>query len=235
MALADPFNSVGGYTVGIPPMPIADSAGNIIAANINSANLNLTGSAYIGGNARVIGTLVANNFVGNVLGNVIGNITVPGIGNEVIFNTSNVAGGSQQFTFDQVKNLVTVQGDFIANTITLGSGINEFATTRSFGAITFGTTPNQILATVRANTVSSMDYTVIATDPIANNRQMSKLMAVILNGNVEYYEYGTIDVPQTSPGVANFKVEYSLGNVNLTVDPSASTVNYKIMITSYKE
>jgi len=235
MALADPFNSVGGYTVGIPPVPIADSSGNIVAANINSANLNLTGSAYIGGSARVIGTLTANNFVGNVLGNVIGNITVPGIGNEVIFNSNRIAGGSQQFTFNSTLNVVTVQGDLVANTVTLGSGINEFSTTRSFKAVTYGVSPNQILTTIQANTVSSMDYTVIATDPVANNRQMSKLMAVILNGNVEYYEYGTIDVPNTSPGVANFKVEYSLGNVNLTVDPAAATVNYKIMLTSYKE
>jgi hypothetical protein len=80
-----------------------------------------------------------------------------------------------------------------------------------------------------------MDYTITATDPISHNRQMSKLMAVVLNGNVEYYEYGTIDVPYSSPGVATFKVAYSLGNVNLTVTPVTSTVNYKIMLTSYKE
>lgn len=242
MASADPFNSVGGYTIGIPPVPVVDSAGNIVAANINSANMTLSGSAVINqnltvsGNTLVSGNLTALNFYGNIHGNLVGNLTVPGIGNEVIFNNSNVAGGTQNFTYDLAQNLVTVSGNLIANTLTIGSGTNEFSTSRVFFAVTYSKNPGQVLSTVQANTVCSMDYTIIATDPVANTRQTSKLMATILNGDVGYYEYGTIDVPISSPGVADFQVVYDgTGNINLAVTPLANTVNYKIMITSYKE
>jgi hypothetical protein len=84
-----------------------------------------------------------------------------------------------------------------------------------------------------------MDYTIIATDTIANTRQTSKLIASVLGNDVGYFEYGTIDAPITSPGVGDFKVNYEggggPGNVTLTVTPQAAHLtNYKVLITSYK-
>jgi hypothetical protein len=64
------------------------------------------------------------------------------------------------------------------------------------------------------------------------------LFAGILGDEVEYYEYGSIDVPMLGPGVGDFRVQYDSPNndVVLTVTPVATTqVRYKIMTTSYKE
>ena len=94
---------------------------------------------------------------------------------------------------------------------------------------------NQNLHRIPASSISSIDYTIIATDNTANARQTSKLFASVLGTEVGYFEYGTIDVPMTSPGVGDFKVVYDSGNVVLTVSPIPNNlVNYKIMITSYK-
>ena len=38
---AEPFNSLGGFTVGIPPVSIVDESGNIIT-NVNFADGNVT-------------------------------------------------------------------------------------------------------------------------------------------------------------------------------------------------
>jgi hypothetical protein len=118
----------------------------------------------------------------------------------------------------------------------LGSGLNEFCTSTIVFATTQSAGADQVLHRSLVNTLSSVDYTIIATDVINNYRQTSKLFAGVLGTDVGYFEYGTIDVPQISPGVGDFKVTYIDGNVSLTVTPVVSTlVNYKIMITSYKE
>lgn len=230
MAAPDPFNSVGGYTVGIPPLPIISANGDVTAGNISGDSLRITSDIHAGGD--VYGT----TFYGSFAGTISGTLTAPGLSTQVLFNTNGNADASQNFVFVPSINTLTVKNGFIAsNAFTLGVGTNEFSTTKAFHATTNSTTPDQILVTVDAATVSSMDYTIIATDPIANNRQTSKLMATVYKQEVGYYEYGTIDVPQSSPGVADFKVSYGGGNVNLTVTPLSSSVNYKIMITSYKE
>jgi hypothetical protein len=230
MALPDPFNSVGGYTVGIPPLPVIAANGDISTRNIIVDNINVTSNLIAGGN------VYADTFHGTFAGQISGGLTVPGYTTQIVFNTDGNADASANFTFNKVLNILTVNdGSVRANSFTLGTGVNQFSTTQTFHMITNSTTPDQILTTIMGNTVCSMDYTIIATDPVANNRQTSKLMATILNGEVGYYEYGTIDVPQSSPGVADFKVGYTNGNVNLTVTPYTTNVNYRIMVTSYKE
>ena len=230
MALPDPFNSVGGYTVGIPPLPVISANGDITAGNISGDRLNITSDIHTGGD------IYGSVFYGTFAGAISGALTVPGTTTQVLFNTNGNADASQNFTFTGSTNsLVVKNGSISANTFTLGTGINEFSSTTTLHVTTINTSPDQILTTISAATVCSMDYIIIATDPIQNYRQTSKIMATILNGEVGYYEYGTIDVPQSSPGVADFKVGYNSGNVNLTVTPYSSSVNYKIMVTSYKE
>jgi hypothetical protein len=230
MAAPDPFNSAGGYTVGIPPLPIIAANGDITAGNISADNLELTSSIRAGGD------IYGNTFYGNFAGAISGGLTVPGLSTQVLFNTNGNADASPNFTFNAATNILTViNGTIASNTINVGTGQNQFSSTRAVIVTTSSTTPDQILITTQANTVCGMDYVIIATDPVGNNRQASKIMATVMNGDVGYYEYGTIDVPQSSPGVADFKVSYAGGNVNLTSTPYTNSVNYKIMITSYKE
>lgn len=230
MAAADPFNSKNGYTVGIPPRPVIDGNGNITATFATIGNIQINGDQIVGGN------IVANTFIGNFEGNISGNIVVPGSNTAVLYNDNGSASASGNFTFDSVTNTVTVNGSIVANTVTVGVGASEFASSAAMQASTNSASPGQVLTTIGANNVCSLDWTVIATDIQGNNRQTSKLFASILGNQVEFYEYGTLYVPTSGPGVCDLNVEYINGNVELTVRPYTSTlVNYKIMITSYKE
>jgi hypothetical protein len=228
MATPNPFNSAGGYTIGIPPIPLADSNGNVYGNTATFQHL------VINGSANIAGTLTANTFVGTFSGNISGGLTVPGTTNDVIFNSNGNAATSVNFTFDQTSNtLATI--NIQSSSITVGVGVNQFATTTSFNASTTSSTANQVLATTLGSNISGIDYTIIATDSLSQYRQSSKLMAAILSGDVEYYEFGTIDIPSDSPGVADFKVVYSGGNVNLLVTPLFNNVTYKVMTTVYSD
>jgi len=232
MAAPDPFNSVGGYTVGIPPLPIIAANGDITTSGTVTAN-EINCSTDI----RTANTVYATSFVGSFTGTISGGVTAPGYSTYVLFNTTGTVDANQNFTFNKATNTLTVtNGKITANTFTLGTGVNEFSSTTVLHVVTATTSADQILTTADATTVCSMDYTIIATTTASPYyRQTSKIMATILNGDVGYYEYGTIDVPQSSPGVADFKVVYNSGSINLIVTPVIPNVNYKIMVTSYKE
>lgn len=227
---ADPFNSKSGYTVGIPPYTVIDANGNVYASYAEIGNVTISGDQV------VTGTISANLFTGTFEGNISGNFVVPGLSTYVIYNDNGNAGASQYFTFDSAERLVTIDGDLIANSITLGSQSLEFSTQRVFFATTASNAPDQVLYTIDANTIISVDFTIIATDTVGNNRQTSKLFASILGTEVGYYEIATIDVPYLGPGVGDFVVRYNAGNIELTVQPvTSSLVDYRIMVTSYKE
>lgn len=227
----DAFNSVGGYTVGIPPRPLIDTNGNLSVAQATIGNVTITGDQVVTGN------IVANLFVGSFSGNISGNLITPGSDNWVLYNYQNSAASNPNFTFDSATNLVEVLGKVAANSITVGTGVNELASSSALTASTVSSAASQILHSLPASSVCSVDYTVIATDTTANTRQTSKLFASILGSDVGFYEYGTIDNPR-GQGCADFAVVYNNQNstVNLTVTPlSSNTITYKILITSYKE
>ena len=62
---ADPFNSKGGYTIGIPPIPILDSNGNLTVPEA------VIGNVLIEGDQVVSGTLTSNLFIGSFQGNIV--------------------------------------------------------------------------------------------------------------------------------------------------------------------
>lgn len=232
---SDPFNSVGGYTIGIPPQVVIDENGNITSPSASIGN--------VIGNTAEFTTVTANEFYGTLNGSMTGNLILSVSDKQVVFSdstglpshTGNPV-GSPNFTFDSSKDELTLNGRLIVDQITLGTGNTEFCTHSVTISTTYTNNPNQVLHITPANTVSSMDYTIIATNDSANVRQTSKLFASILGTDVGYFEYGTIDVPLHGPGVGDFKVVYDSGNVLLTVTPfSSDLVNYKIMITSYKD
>lgn len=232
---ADAFNSVGGYTVAIPPVNVIDGNGNI-----TSPKATISGNIAVGGNIAVSGSITATNFYGNVQGNITANITISGPDQSILFNNSGLVDTANSFTYNSATKSVVVEENLTANNFSLGLGNNQFYTISSFIATTNSVSADQVLHRVPASTVISMDYTIIATDTIANTRQTSKLIASVLGSEVGYFEYGTIDAPITSPGVGDFKVNYESGgigggNVTLTVTPTAAHLtNYKVLITSYK-
>lgn len=228
---ADPFNSAGGYTTGIPPIKVIDSNGTITAsvANIDVINGNV---------ANFTGNVTAPMFVGDLTGNVSGNITISAPNDAILYSANGFAVGNTNFSYYESNSTLQVVGTVLTDSVSLGTGLNLYSTSTVMFATTVSANPNQILHTQPANSICSVDYTVIGTDSTSNNRQTSKLFACVLGTEVGYFEYGTIDVPALGPGVGDFRVEYDpvTGNVNLTVTPiSSNLTSYKIMITSYKE
>jgi hypothetical protein len=219
---AEPFNSAGGYSVGIPPIQIIDEAGNVIASGITAS-----------GNVSVTGNVTAATFIGNLQGNISGSFTVAGPNTSVLFNDSGNVATTENFTFNKDTDQVTVAGELVANSFTIGHNNTEFSTSEVLFATTSSAGVDQVLYTILANTISTIDYTVVATDATANTRQTSKLIAGILGDTADYYEYGTIDL---NGGVGDFKVFNVDGNIRLTVTPLTSNeVQYKILITYIKE
>jgi hypothetical protein len=225
---ADPFNSVGGYSIGIPPRTFVDSNGNLIVGYASVVN-NLS----IAGTTVADGSITAPIFIGNIQGNVLGSFQIPGPNYGIVFNNNGVANTDAKLTFDPNDSTVRMDGILATKVLTLGLGDQEFSTTRILNALTSSSAADQILFQIPASFISSIDYTVVATDMTANTRQTSKLIASVLGSDVGYYEYGTIDM---NGGVGDFKVKNESGYIIFTVSPLTSNeVKYKIMITSIKE
>lgn len=219
---AEPFNSAGGYTVGIPPIQIIDETGNIIATDITAS-----------GNVSVTGNVTATTFIGDLQGNISGSFQVTGPNTGVLFNDDGNVAATANLTFNKITDQVVVAGELVANSFTIGHNNTEFSTSEVLFATTNSAGADQVLYTIVASTISTIDYTVVATDATANTRQTSKLIAGILGDTADYYEYGTIDL---NGGVGDFKVFNVDGNIQLTVTPLTSNeVQYKILITYIKE
>jgi hypothetical protein len=219
---AEPFNSAGGYTVGIPPIQIISETGNVIATNVTTS-----------GNVSVTGNVTATTFIGDLQGNISGSFQVSGPNTGVLFNDDGNVAATANLTYDKITDQVVVAGELVANSFTIGHDNTEFSTSEVLFATTNSAGDDQILYTILANTISTIDYTVVATDATANTRQTSKLIAGILGDTADYYEYGTIDL---NGGVGDFKVFNVDGNIQLTVTPLTSNeVQYKILITYIKE
>jgi hypothetical protein len=224
---AEAFNSAGGYTVGIPPISIINTNGNITApyANIN-------GNLDVSGNITATGDLRADNIYGNIVGNTIGNVVISAPETSITFVKSGTVSGNNNFTYNEVNNVVTINGDLIANTLTMGAGSYEFSSTKMLFASTNSAGADQVLQSVNGTNHSAVEYMIIADDVTANSRQTTKLLASILGTQIAYSEFGTIDI---NGGVGDFKVQYNTGNIELTVSPLLSNpASYKIMVTTYK-
>ena len=107
---SDSFNTLGGYTVGIPPVVVIDSNGNITSNNANIGNL-------VASIITSSGNVTAPYFIGNVVGNVSGNFVVPGTNTAVLFNNQGNAGASDAFRFNSTTNVVSVTGNISVTNI----------------------------------------------------------------------------------------------------------------------
>jgi hypothetical protein len=224
---AEPFNSAGGYTVGIPPISVIDSNGNI-----TTAYANVTGNIDVGGNVVVVGNVTADKFYGNLVGNILADIRVDAPNTSIAFIKEGIVSGNTHLTYNEIDNVVTVNGDLIANTLTMGAGEYEFSSTKMLFASTNSAGANQVLQSIDGTTHSAVEYMIIADDLTANARQTTKLLASILGTQISYSEFGSIDI---NGGVGDFKVQYNTGNIELTVSPlSPNPASYKIMVTTYK-
>jgi hypothetical protein len=160
-----------------------------------------------------------------------------GSNTQVQYNNNGTLGGSPNFTFNSQTNVLTVAGHLVANTFQMGSGAYQFFTTEVFLSSTSNTTPEQILYSVPASQVSSIDFVIISTDLSEQTRTSTKISATILGTEVAYTEFAGIHI---NGGVGSFSVGYMPGNVIspptvvLMCSPdSANYTTHNMLITKY--
>lgn len=262
------FND-GGVFGGVANFTFNQFSNTLTVDNINTIKSVVSSNLTVNTGARlnVLGNFSANTspnvqlgFVGNIhiLGGTNGQVlTTDGLGNlawqtstsngngvpggsntQVQFNDGGIFGGSPFFTFNKANTTLNIAGDFIANSIEIGSGIYKFSKSNVVHATSSSTSVTPLIS-LNASTVSSVDYTIVATTPLDNFRQVSKLSAIMYDETLDYNEYNTLNINGL---VGNFTVGYEPGSiiappqVTLYVEPYTSNpTTYKIQMTVYEE
>ena len=128
----DKFNSFGGYSVGIPPVPVIDANGNVVT-NI----LNTTGNVSVA-NIYAANYYYANGRPFNAGGNPFGPNT------SIQYNGNGQFDGSANLTFNNVTNLLTVPNinttglsnlGPVSNIVITGGGSGYLLSTDGNGAL----------------------------------------------------------------------------------------------------
>lgn len=207
----------------------ANTSPNVILGNI--ANIRISG----GLNGYVLSTDGTGNLSWSAAGGA-GNGNPGGTNTQIQYNNAGIFGGSPFFTFNQFTNNVTVAGNLIANSFTMGAGTFNFSRSNVFFATT-NSTDEQLLLAIDANDIAAVDYVIISTDNSIRN--FIKISAVISDSTVNYVEYNTVPV---NGYTGDFTVSYDSGNVlsppsiQLKVAPqTANLMKHKMMVTTYRE
>ena len=101
----EPFNSVGGYTSGIPPVPVIDSNGNFTSNVLTSGNVVanvIRGSSFLFSNGQPLTAIAA------------------GSNTQVQFNNNGLLGASPNFSFNSTTNLLNVSNLSVSGLTNLG-------------------------------------------------------------------------------------------------------------------
>lgn len=110
MSTFDPFNVLGGLSVGIPPVPVIDANGNVIT-NVNAPEANVTANK-----------IYANQYMYPNGVSIITNAA--GSNTQVQFNSNGNFGASPNFTFNTSNSLLTTAGLQVTNSANLGNVAN---------------------------------------------------------------------------------------------------------------
>jgi len=110
MSTSDPFNSPGGFSVGIPPELVINANGNIVT-NVNAPSSNITANR-----------IFANSYLyanGDPL-----SIGASGSNTQVQYNNNGLLGASSAFTFNSSTSLLTVSKLQVGSSANLGNVAN---------------------------------------------------------------------------------------------------------------
>jgi hypothetical protein len=233
------INGVVGSNLTVNANGVLRVVGNVSANSSPNVSLGYVGNIHIFGGTN--GQVLTTDGLGNLAWQTTtsnGNGVPGGSNTQVQFNDSGVFGGSPYYTFNKDTNTLNIAGDFIANSIEIGSGVYKFSKSNVIHSTT-STTDNTPLISLNASTVSSVDYTIVATNSVDMYRQVSKLSAIMYDSTLEYNEYNTLTINGL---IGNFTVGYQAGNiiappqVILYVQPySNNLTTYKIQMTVYEE
>ena len=247
------ITSVGTLTaLSVGPGATAFS-GNVTIANTGTLRVN--GNASFGLSPNINLGTISNVHIGGGFANYylqtdgVGNLrwamgsgtgSSPGGANTAVqYNSNGQFGGTEYFTYDITTQTVNINGNLIANTLTVGSTGFTWSTSSVFFATTASTSPDQVLYGIPVANICGAEFHIIATDPAGPSRQSLKISSVYYNGTVQYTEYAGLYI---NGGVGNFGVEYYPGDIDtppsiqLIVAPNTTdTVTYKMLIIVYAE
>jgi len=170
------------------------SGSSITAGTVtNASQPNITSVGTLNG-LTSIANITAPFFIGNVVGNISGNFTVPGINTAVLFNQTGNAGASDALTFNYSSNVLTANGNIVANYFTgNGSQLTGIITEQS-NVANFANVANAVA--------------------VANVSGIGNIAVINLDGNLSNILYGNgifAAVPNVS-NVANANFANFAGN-----------------------
>jgi hypothetical protein len=206
--------------------------GNANFSNSNSVNLGPIANIQIsGGNS---GYVLSTDGAGNLTwqSSVVG---AAGSNTQIQFNSNNSFGASSSFTFNNSTSTVQIDGNLVANTMQLGSGLYSWSKTFVHLANSTSNT-DQALYSVSAENVSGAEFHIIATDNTLGTRQSTKISSVVYDGQVQNNEYAGLNI---NGGIGKYVVQYNAGAppiLQLRVTPdNNSQITYKMLITLFAE
>jgi hypothetical protein len=127
-------------------------------------------------------------------------------------------------------NVISSNATIIANSVTLGSVLTPVSESQWTKLTVASTTPITLM-TIPAASVTHVDFNVVATDTTSSSRQVSKLMAINYNGDVDYNEYGSLTVGSI---VGDFTVSTDGTDIFLNVIPvDSNSVDYNVVAMIY--
>ena len=102
---SEPYNTLGGYTVGIPPVPVVNGSG-VVVGNVNND--------YV----------LANTVLTNNLRYANGQSFIPGSNTQLLFNNNVCIGASANLTFNSTTNYLTTTNLNVTGETSLGDIAN---------------------------------------------------------------------------------------------------------------
>ena len=173
-------------------------------------------------NGNFTGNVHASYFIGNVVGNIEGNLTGIGSNTQVIFNRSNIANGSANFTFDFTTGQVTVIGNIVGSNLITG-GVLSVTGNANIGNIGTGGLITATGNVTGGNLVTSGALSVTGNANVGN---LGTSGVITATGNItgNYFigngsQLTGIDATAIQNGTANVR---TFLNSNVTVSASGN-------------
>jgi Major tropism determinant N-terminal domain len=220
---------------------LPNNTSNVAAAYFIGDGSFLTGLPDEYSNANVAAYLptYTGNLVG-LTGQVVTTANITGnyiLGNAAFMTGIEMAIGS--YSNANVNSYLPIyNGNISADIITTNSVNSEIVQfgnananicTQSWLTAQSSSLSNVILYQVPASDVASIDFNIIATSN--NNRQVCKLITVVINTSFEYSEYGSLNI---GPLLGNFTIDLVGGNLLLNVEPfTNNAIDYTVVFTTY--
>ena len=235
---AEEFNSLGGYSVGIPPVPVIDANGNVVT------NVLVTSGNVTAANIYAANYYYANGRPFNAGGNPYGPNT------SIQYNSNGQFDGSANLTFDSITNLITVPNinvtglsdlGNVSNITILGGGSGYLLTTDGNGVLNW-TPPGTGSAISNGSSnlnIDTYDGNIIAgVNGVANVFSITE-EGIITAGNVSagnvktdnlLYANGDPYVFTTDAAGSNTQVQFNNNNAfgasaNFTFDTTTDTLS----------